>query len=303
MPHIRIVSPSGAIDPQFISIARSRLLSWGFEVSEGRFVRGKYGRFAATDDDRIADLNAAFSDPLVDIILCARGGYGMQRIIDHIQPTDKTVVGFSDITELHQLMTIRGIPSLHGLMCKHLATLSEDSVPLNYWRMALEGKPLKYNLTGHSLNRCGEVCGTLIGGNLSVLYGLQRTPFQLLEGRQKDCHPILFIEDIAERHYHVDRMMQNLRMSGVLEQISGLIVGQFADCHDDEDMKETVYETIARAVDGYDYPVLFDFPAGHVDDNMPLWLGCPTTLTVGKDCSDTTSACCVQIVPTTLTLP
>lgn len=283
MSHIRIVSPSGAIDPQYIADARERLLSWGFEVSEGRFARNKNGRFAATDDERVADLNEAFADPKTDIILCARGGYGMQRIIDRIHPSNKIVAGFSDITCLHQLMTIKGYPSLHGLMCKHIATLPEDSEPLRHWRQALEGKPLHYDLPAHPLNRKGETEGMLIGGNLSVLYGLQRTPYQLLEGCQNN-RPILFIEDIAENHYHIDRMIQNLRLSGVLERLSGLVVGQFADCADDEGMGESLYATIAHAVEDYDYPVLFDFPAGHVDENMPLWFGRKVKLTVGDSC-------------------
>ena len=178
------------------------------------------------------------------------------------------------------------MPSLHALMCKHLAELPEDSEPVRLWHQALQGQPLTYTLPAHPLNRTGQVAGRLIGGNLSVLYGLQGTPYSLtrLLDADPDTPAILFLEDIAERHYHIDRMMQNLRMSGVLSRISGLVVGQFSDCEDDPSMHCTVSETILRATDEYDYPVLFDFPAGHVERNLPLWLNAPCRLSVGNDC-------------------
>ncbi len=195
-------------------------------------------------------------------------------------------IGFSDITALHQWCGLHGIPSLHALMCKHLAELPLDSEPVQLWHQALQGEPLCYTLPAHPLNRAGQITGRLIGGNLSVLYGLQGTPYSLarLLDAEPDTPAILFIEDIAERHYHIDRMMQNLRMSGVLSRIAGLVVGQFSDCDDDPSMNCSVAETILRATDGYDYPVLFDFPAGHVERNLPLWLNAPCSLSVGNDC-------------------
>lgn len=238
---------------------------------------GRWGRFAATDEERLQDLNEAISDPTVDALLCARGGYGLQRIIDRVQG-EKLIIGFSDITELHQRMHC---PTLHAIMCKHIATLPEDSDPIRYLRLALEGQPLRYTMPAHPLNRPGRAEGTLIGGNLSVLYGLQGiAPLQLYP---EEDGTILFIEDIAERHYHIDRMMQNLRMSGVLARIRGLIVGQFSDCDDDPSMGETVYETIRHAVEEYDYPVLFNFPAGHVEQNLPLWMNHSVQIHVRND--------------------
>ncbi len=283
MKHIHILSPSGAIDPSYIDGAAARLRSWGFRVSEGEHARGCWGRFSGTDDERLADLTHALQDPSIDYILCSRGGYGLQRIISQLLPLNSqhpTIIGFSDITELHQWSLAQGQASLHGLMCKHLTELPEDSEMIANWRKAIENQPLTYDVPVHKLNRSGSVTGTLIGGNLSVLYGLQATPFQLSTINVQQ--PILFIEDIAERHYHIDRMMQNLKMSGVLSQIKGLIVGQFSDCEDDSGMHESIYETIRRAVEDYDYPVLFDFPAGHVERNMPLWMGKPTTLKVSS---------------------
>ena len=135
MKHIRIISPSGVIDSQFIDAASNRLKSWGYRVSEGKFTRGCYGRFAGTPAERITDINLALHDPSVDIILCSRGGYGLQQIIDKvdisaINPIDKVLVGFSDITELHMLFNREHIASLHGLMCKHIAEKQESDFQL-----------------------------------------------------------------------------------------------------------------------------------------------------------------------------
>ena len=294
---------------------------------------GECGRFSGTDEERLADINNALQDPSVDAILCARGGYGLQRIIDKIDLSSfdlrlstfdypPTLIGFSDITALHQLYALHHTPyTIHGLMCKHIATLPEDSEALQLFFRALAREPLEYILPPHPLNRSGEAQGTLIGGNLSVLYGLQGTPYDL--NHVIDAHPegvILFIEDIGERHYHIDRMMNNLRMAGVLSRIKGLVVGQFTDCEPDPGMKisnikypygvsrseeisniyatirETVeaysypisniYATIREAVEAYSYPILFDFPAGHVEDNRPLYLNHPATLiTTGQSAS------------------
>jgi muramoyltetrapeptide carboxypeptidase len=288
LKQIRIISPSGAIAPSFIDGAITRLRTWGYKVSTGAHAYEEWGRFAGNDDDRLADLIDALTDETVDLILCSRGGYGLQRIIDRVPTVTKPIIGFSDITALHQLSAISGQPSLHGIMCKHIATLPEDSEPIVALRKALAGETLEYTWPAHELNREGEAEGMIIGGNLSVLYGLQGTPFGLqaifessnLQTFKPSNYqkPLLLIEDIAEQHYHIDRMMRNLKMSGVLAQIGGLIVGQFSDCEDDERMNATVYETIKEAVADYDYPVLFDAPIGHVEHNMPVWLGTPARM-------------------------
>ena len=278
--HIRIVSPSGAIDPQYIDSAAARLVSWGHTVSVAEHAKDAWGRFAATDNDRLADLVASLRDDNVDAVLCSRGGYGLQRILPQIAaiPLTKPIIGFSDITALHQLAALAGQPSLHGIMCKHISSLPEGSEVLNMYRKALLSTDLHYCLPSHPLDRKGCVSGVLTGGNLSVLYGLQGTPYGL--SNTIGDNAVLFLEDISERHYHIDRMMRNLNMSGVLSRIKGLVVGRFADCDDDPSMKETVYETIMSAVSCYSYPVLFDFPAGHIDDNFPLWFGRRVTLSV-----------------------
>ena len=282
--HIRIISPSGAIDPLYIDQAATRLRAWGFKVSVGAHARDAWGRFAGTDEDRLADLAEAMADPEVDLVLCSRGGYGLQRIIDRVPPVTKPVLGFSDITALHQAAGLTAQPTLHSIMCKHIATLPEDSEPLLALRRALAGETLEYRFPSHPLNRPGDVSAPLIGGNLSVLYGLQGTPFSLPCGvKRGGVSPVLLIEDIAERHYHIDRMMRNLRLSGVLANISGLIVGQFSDCEDDPSMHASVYETIKEAVADYDYPLIFNAPVGHVEQNLPLWLHGHTSVHCGAD--------------------
>ena len=286
--HIRIISPSGAIDPVFIDQAAARLRSWGHEVSEGTHARGHWGRFAGTDEERLEDIQDAMQDPSVDAILCSRGGYGLQRIIDRIQMDGctKPVIGFSDITAMHNMWACAGVPSLHSIMCKHIATLPEDSEPIVALRRVLEGKSVEYHIAPHPLNRYGEAKAPVIGGNLSVLYGLQGTPYDIrsilnyqlsILNYQK---PLLLIEDVGERHYHIDRMIRNLKMSGVLGYLGGLVVGQFSECEDDPGMNCTVYETIKEAVAEYDYPVLFNAPFGHVEHNLPVWLGKEAQLSV-----------------------
>ncbi len=279
--HIRIVSPSGAIDPSYIDSAATRLRTWGYIVSEGAHARAKWGRFAGTDEERLADLNDALRDASVDAILCARGGYGLQRILDRVAPITKPIIGFSDITALHQLAGIEHMPSLHGIMCKHIATLPEESEPIQALRKMLAGEAIEYRWAHHPLNRPGVAEAPIVGGNLSVLYGLQGTPYGL--NKLSYQFPILLIEDISERHYHIDRMIRNLSMSGVLAHLSGLIVGQFSDCDDDELMGCSVYETIKEVVADYDYPLLFNAPFGHVEHNLPLWLHRHASIDCGTD--------------------
>lgn len=306
MKHIRILSPASAIDSQWIRRATARLEQWGFRVSVSEHAYGNIGRFSATDAQRVSDLNAALADPTVDIILCSRGGYGLQRIIDQVVLPNRPkhqwplIVGYSDITALHNLLGLHGVPSLHANMCKDLSLLPDDDVALAAERDFLTAAelpsclsltshllPLTYHPSPHhanipytihhmpssSLNRGGEVKGRLIGGNLSVLYGLQGTPYSLHHVIEQCAEPpILFIEDISENHYHIDRMLHNLRMSGVFEKIGGLVVGEFTDCPDDASMGCTLRESIRQVVEPYAFPVLFDYPSGHIDSNYPLLL-------------------------------
>lgn len=277
---VRIISPSGVIDPVYIDGAKNTLSSWGLRVQEGAYCREKYGRFAGTEAQRIADLQQALDDPETKAIFCSRGGYGLAQIVDKLDFSalcrhPKWLIGFSDITVLHNAVTNPGFPSVHAIMAKHLTELASETEAVSRLRDLLFGNFPEYTIPAHPQNRLGKATGKLIGGNLSVIYGLRATPFDLpYEGN------ILFIEDIAEKPYHIDRMLQNLRLGGVLQKISGLVVGQFSDCDEDPLMLKSIEEIISGALAGTSIPVVFNFPAGHVEDNRPLMLGAETTLTV-----------------------
>ena len=275
-----ILSPSGKIETQWVEGLKAVLESYGLVVSVAEHTLCAKGRFAGSDNERIQDLQEAINDAQVKAIFCSRGGYGLARIIDKIdfsalKSAAKWIVGFSDITALHNAFSRVGVASIHGIMAKHI-TLKADG--LDNLMTMLFGGDVAYEVPAHDFNKVGEAEGELIGGNLSVLYGLRGTPFDLdYKGK------ILFIEDLGERLYHIDRMMQNLRLGGVFEQISGLVVGQFTDIDEDDSFNGGVYGVISEAVKGYDIPVCFNFPAGHVDNNQPLKMGANYKLEVLKD--------------------
>lgn len=280
---IRIVSPSGNINSEYIDGAAHILTSWGYGVTEGKYCRSEYGRFAGTEAQRAEDLQNALDDAETKAILCSRGGYGLAQIIDRLDfssfiRSPKWLIGFSDITILHSAINNAGIASLHSIMAKHLSELSENDDAVVLLKNILVGNLPQYKTAAQPLNRSGEAAGTLIGGNLSVLAGLRGTPFDL-----KYENNILFIEDTDEEPYHIDRMMQNLRLGGALDSVSGLIVGQFSDCTEDPRMMKTISEIIGDSVSRYNYPVCFGFLAGHVDENLPLVLGAKVNLTVNND--------------------
>lgn len=280
---VRIISPAGAVNPSYIDGAKSQLVTWGYNPTEGMFARTVYGRFAGNEQERITDLQMALNDENVKTIFCSRGGYGLAQIIDKIKfdvfaKHPKWVIGFSDITILHAAVNKRGFVSVHSPMAKDLTNLSNDSEPLKILDKILKGNMPAYKVVGNDLNRQGSAKGTLIGGNLSVFMGLRSTP---IEPTYKGA--ILFIEDVGEKPYQIDRMMQNLRLSGALSQLAGLIVGQFTDTDEDPDMHATIYEIIANSVKDYNYPVCFNFSAGHIDDNFPLLMGATATLDVDNN--------------------
>ncbi|MFZ4455295.1 MAG: S66 peptidase family protein [Bacteroidales bacterium] len=278
---IRIVSPSGKIEPSHVDGALDRLFQWEFNPVSGQFAKGAYGRYSGTVQERISDLYNAFLNPEVKAILCSRGGYGMMQLLakidsEVIRQNPKWVIGYSDITAFHALMQTNGIMSIHSPMARHLA--EDDDASAHYLHAILQGEVPQYTFESHPLNRAGECRGVLRGGNLSVLMGLRGTPY--------DFDPkgtVLFLEDIGERPYHVERMLLNLKLGGVLEQLSGLIVGQFTNYEEDELMMKPLQQTIFDLVAEYDYPVAFNFPVGHVTQNYPLICGASVSLKIGKN--------------------
>lgn len=249
------------------------LTSWGLEVVLGETVNASYHQFAGDDDLRAADMQRFVDDGSIKAIIAARGGYGTIRMIDKVDfgrfnTNPKWLVGFSDITVLHtHLHTNYNVQTIHGQMPVNIPDASAKS--LESLRMALFGEDISYKHHTHELNRNGEADGVLIGGNLSLLIAVSGSVSDMdYTGK------ILFIEDVGEYLYAIDRMVRNLDRAGKLKKLAGLIVGGFSEVKDNEiPFGQTVPEIIMDVVKNYDYPVCFDFPAGHVPDNRSLILG------------------------------
>lgn len=277
---IAIVSPSSKILPKYIDGAIARLESWGYRTVIGAHAYGNHGNFAGTPEERLYDLRMALHDPEVKAILCARGGYGAVHLLDDITPQEirdnaKWIIGFSDISALHAAWVNAGVASLHAPMCKHLTLEPDSQASTCYLRAILSGTMPQYQAEAHPFNRNGVAHARVVGGNMAVLCGLLRTPYDIFQE-----NTILFIEDVGERTYKVERMLYNLELAGVLPRLAGLIVGQFTDYKEDPGMCATMYEMIAARVARYNYPVAFGFPVGHVTDNHPIIEGAEATLSV-----------------------
>ena len=266
---IAIVSPAGIIKPQLVYNCLPVLADRGWIPYVGENTFNRAGTYAGTDEERYEDLANALLDPDTRAILCARGGYGCVHLLEQLdrlplRDDPKWVVGYSDISALHALMTSKGIKSIHAPMTKHIAQsagLDDDSLLLF---SELEGATPDLEVEGSSFNRSGVAEGLLVGGNLAVVAGLISTPFDVIKpGR------ILFIEDIAEPIYKVERILYTLRLSGALGSLAGLIVGQFTDYAPDRN-SQSMEEMISRMVAPFDFPVAYNFPIGHVDHNVPM---------------------------------
>ena len=240
-------------------------------------------QFAGSDKHRAALLQSYINNDELDAIWIARGGYGSARFIDRIDWSrmlnkPKLLIGFSDITVLHcDLYKKTGLSSLHATM--PLSFPSNTAESKNALIEAFQGVKQQFQVPGFKLNREGECEGVVIGGNLSVLYSILSSPSEInLEGK------ILFIEDLDEYLYHIDRMMLNLKRSGRLEKLAGLVVGGMTDMNDNMvPFGKTAEEIIAEHVSEYDYPLAFNFPIGHLDQNMPLRLGAVHSLNVSPN--------------------
>ena len=280
---ITIIAPSGKVNPEYVLHAKSVLESWGFCVESGEHVFTEYGRFAGTADERLSDLQRALDNPENKAIFCARGGYGVVHLLENLslkllKKNPKWLIGYSDITALHAKINNEGICSIHALMSSHLAKEDGQDEASLCLKDLLFGKSICYETKIHALNRTGKAKGVLRGGNLSVLYGLRGTPYDF-----SPENTILFIEDVGEKPYHIERMMYNLKLGGILQNISGLVVGQFSNCEEDKSMQKTIYESISDLISGYNFPVCFNFPAGHIKENFPLICGKVINLLVTEE--------------------
>lgn len=275
---IAIVSPSGPVDSALVYAAADTLRGQGYRVDIFPSALGKCGQYAASDSARLADLSAALTDSTVRAILCSRGGYGAVHLLDSLsalplERDPKWLIGFSDISALHALLASRGIASIHGNMCKHIALGPDDEDNATFLAM-LRGYRPAYEFAPDSLNRCGQASGRLLGGNLAVIAELINTPYDVIQPGT-----ILFIEDVEEPIYKIERIMYQLRLSGVLPRLGGLIVGQFTG-YCPNDSYETMERMIADMTAPYTYPVAFNVPIGHVDHNVPVIQSAEVTLTV-----------------------
>jgi muramoyltetrapeptide carboxypeptidase len=259
------------------------LQNWGFKVLVGKSVGNQFHYFSGTDEERLADFQDMLDNPDIKAILCARGGYGTSRIIDQVhwkafRKNPKWIIGYSDVTVLHcHLFKKFGIASLHAPMAGAFAE-GENEYVLSF-KKAITGKILSYKTENHPLNRGGEATGPLLGGNLSLLAHLTGTPSMPdLTGA------ILFIEDVGEYLYNIDRMLLQLDRAGKLKDLSGMIIGGFTDNKDTvTPFGKTAYELIAERLSRYQFPVAFNFPVSHERNIVALRAGMYHTLKVGKD--------------------
>jgi len=269
---IAITCPAKKL-PNPMTDAVELLQSWGLEVVLGDTVDASFHQFAGDDDFRAADMQRFIDDDSIKAIIAARGGYGTMRMIDKVDfgrfaQNPKWLIGFSDITLLHtHLFTNYGAQTIHGQMPVNIPDASRHSI--DTLRRALFGEELSYEFTTHDANKHGEATGVIVGGNLSLLVASAGSVSDL-----DYAGKILFIEDVGEYLYSVDRMLRMLDRAGKLKKLAGLVVGGFTDIKDNDiPFGQTVSQIVMDIVQGYSYPVCFDFPAGHIPDNNSLVLG------------------------------
>ena len=282
---IAILAPARCVSFDEIHPAIKLFQKWGLEVILGSYVFNRENQFAGSDAQRLKDFQDMLDDASVKAIICARGGYGTVRIIDKLDFTKfhrypKWIVGYSDITVLHSHIHRHfGIETLHGTMPVNMAGRQLGGTSVESLRKALFGEDLLYakRLGAHDRTGAGE--GILTGGNLSMLYSLMGSHSQIdTKGK------ILFIEDLDEYLYHVDRMIMNLKRAGMLRELKGLIVGSMNDMKDNTiPFGKTVQQIIAESVREYKYPVCYDFPSGHAEENVALILGRRVKLIVDEE--------------------
>lgn len=289
---IAIVAPSGRIFPEEIQDGLNLIKSWGLIPVLGKNLFEDYYNgyhFAGTDEQRISDFQEALDNDEIKAIWCARGGYGAVKLLDNLKwnkflTNPKWIIGYSDITAIHNHVNNFEIQTIHAITTKKLNTEYNEETFLTLEK-ALLGQELNYEIPAHPFNQKGKVKGKLVGGNLSIIYSLVGSN-SFINGENS----ILFIEDWNENWYHVDRMMTNLKRSGLLARIKGLVVGSFTkmdveaenpEFHSDFD--PTTYEVIQKIMNEFEIPIAYQFPAGHIGDNRALIFGREVSLEVNEN--------------------
>jgi len=288
---IAIISPAGSVDIPQLDKTLDLIKSKGYEPVLGENLYTKYQNgysYAGTEEQRINDINWALNDPQISAIWASRGGYGCQHLVQHLdlkefKKNPKWYIGYSDNTVIQSYLLKKGFASIHGQTIKTSSFgVTEESYDLIF--DILKGKKLNYKIDSNPNNRVGETSGILVGGNLALIYALLGTPYSF-DFKDK----ILFIEDIGENFYALDRMIMSLELAGVFKKIKGLIVGGMTNMGSETDNKEYeesfdsfTYQLIADRVSKYGFPVVFGFPNGHIFDNRPLIIGSEINIKVDK---------------------
>src|SRR4051794_30177848 len=281
---VGVICPSGYMPMENMETCLQTLVQWGFKIKIGRTLGKQFNYFSGTDEERLTDLQQMMDDVDVKAILCARGGYGLSRIIDKIDFTSflkspKWIIGYSDITILHShIFNNYNIASLHSPMAAAFNDGGSETEYVQSLYKAVIGKPAEYSCEGYKLNKQGAARGELVGGNLCLLAHLIGSKSSIdTKGK------ILFIEDIGEYIYNVDRLMLQLQRAGMLSELAGLIVGSFTDMKDTViPFGASVYDVIYDKVKDYNYPVCFNFPVGHTQENVALKHGIVHSLEVAE---------------------
>ena len=286
---IAIVATSATLKnrKEAIDKAVQLLKGWELNVVFGEHIYKQYGCFAGSDEERASDFQKAMDNPKIKAIWCARGGYGSVRILDKLDYTKfkqnpKWVIGYSDITGIHNQIYTYGVESIHALMCSSLSGDPEKiKEAIESFKYAIFGQQLKYTIGYSKYNKKGIASGQLVGGNLTLLHTMLGSNTSIdISGK------ILFIEETGEYAYHIDRMLQSLKRAGYFNNCKGLIVGNIIKVKKNTiPFGRNVQQIILDVVKEYDFPVLFNFPAGHLEDNRALILGRTITLNVDKESS------------------
>jgi muramoyltetrapeptide carboxypeptidase len=282
---IGIVCPAGYMDAAKVQSCVQTLQEWGYLVKLGQTVgSASENYFSGSDEERLADLQRMLDDDEVNAVLCGRGGYGTGRIIEqirfkHFRKKPKWIIGYSDITVLHShIYSNYYISTLHSPMAAAFNEGGDKNEYVLSLKNVLEGKKIAYSVEGNEFNRKGDEEGELVGGNLAILAHLVGTSSDI-----KTKEKILFIEDVGEHQYNIDRMMRQLKRAGKLEKLNGLIFGLFTETIDTErPFGLPVQEMLWDIIKEYDYPVCFDFPVSHSDKNYALKTGIRYRLKVSE---------------------
>lgn len=284
---VAIVAPSGVLKNKTAEIekAKNLLKSWGLYVEVGKNVFNQNYHFAGTDTERTEDLQNAMDNPTISAIWCARGGYGTVRILDKLNYTKfkknpKWIIGYSDITALHNQVHNEGFESLHAIMCTSLQDDNETiKETISTFKNALFGITLSYTLQGSKYNKIGTTSGQLVGGNLTMLHTMLGSKTNI-----NTSGKILFIEEIGEYEYHIDRMLQSLKRAGYFDNCKGVLIGDITKVRKNTTawgvpVEQLILDVLAE----YNFPIAFNMPAGHEKDNRALILGRTVEMTVSKE--------------------